>query len=142
MKPLQIILSLFCAILFLTFNGHSASAASNSYRAVVNGHSYSLQLANNKTSKAFIQRFPMSMKMSELNGNEKYHYLAKRLPSNDQNVHQIHKGDVMLYQSRCIVVFYKNFKTNYEYTRIGHLQGFEHANVGKSAIHVKWERSN
>ena len=138
MKLIKILLGLFCAFLFVIATNQLASA--DSYRAVINGHSYALQTANNQTSRAFVKKLPLSMKMKELNGNEKYHYLASKLPANDHQVHQIHKGDVMLYQSRCIVVFYKSFKTDYAYTKIGHLQGFDHANIGKSAVQVNWQR--
>ena len=33
-------------------------------------------LYNNKTSSALLKKFPLSCKMSELNGNEKYKYLS------------------------------------------------------------------
>ena len=38
-------------------------------------------LYNNKTSRALLKKFPLSCKMSELNGNEKYKYLSYELPT-------------------------------------------------------------
>lgn len=133
MRLVKLLLGLLCVSLFLFIDGQSANA--DSYRAVINGQDYSLQVANTKTGRAFAKKLPLSMRMKELNGNEKFYYLSSKLPSNDHSVHQIHKGDVMLYQSRCVVIFYKSFKTNYSYTKIGHLHGLNHLN--KSAARVK-----
>ena len=57
--------------------------------------------------------------MSELNGNVKYNYLPFTLPTNASNPEQIHAGDLMLYGSDCLVLFYKSFPTSYCYTPIG-----------------------
>ena len=37
------------------------------------------------------------------------------------NVKQIHAGDLMLFGSNCVVLFYKDFATGYSYTRLGKL---------------------
>lgn len=58
--------------------------------------------------------------MLELNGNEKYAYIEKTLPTNSNNPKHILAGDIMLYGSDCLVIFYKSLKTNYNYTKIGH----------------------
>lgn len=89
-----------------------------------NGKDYQVTTENNATVKALSSRLPLTMKMNELNGNERFHYLSKRLPSNDKAVKNIKKGDIMLYNSNCIVLFYKDFKTSYSYTRIGHVNDF------------------
>ena len=57
--------------------------------------------------------------MSELNGNEKYKNLSYELPENAKQIKSIHAGDIMLYGSDCIVIFYKDFETSYSYTRLG-----------------------
>lgn len=59
--------------------------------------------------------------MTELNGNEKYFYLDVDLPSDSQRVERIHAGDLMLFGSNCVVLFYKDFATSYTYTRLGKL---------------------
>jgi hypothetical protein len=98
-------------------------------------------LYNNKTSKALLKKFPLSCKMSELNGNEKYKYLSYELPTNEKNVKMIKAGDIMLYGSDCLVVFYKSHKTSYKYTKVGHInntKGLKKA-AGKGKVKVKFE---
>ncbi len=75
----------------------------------------------NETVTALEEMLPLTLEMSELNGNEKYYYLDIALPSAPEKVGHINEGDVMLYGDRCLVVFYKSFDTSYTYTRIGHI---------------------
>ena len=88
-------------------------------RIEVNGKTFALELADNATAKAFENLLPMALDMSELNGNEKYHYLMGPLPAKPSRVGRIDKGVVMLFEDSCVVVFYKSFGTPYSYTRIG-----------------------
>lgn len=74
---------------------------------------------DNATAKAFAEMFPMTIAMNELNGNEKYHFLSSNLPASPENPTTIHNGDLMLYGSNCIVLFYETFNTSYSYTKIG-----------------------
>lgn len=57
--------------------------------------------------------------MNELNGNEIYYYLNQDLPTNSYQPHNIETGDIMLFGSSCLVIFYESFQTNYSYSRIG-----------------------
>ena len=95
---------------------------------------------DNKTTKALFKKFPVTYTMSELNGNEKYKYLSYELPKNAKQVKTIHAGDIMLYGTDCIVLFYKDFKTSYSYTRLGRItdpSGLEKA-VTKGKIKVQF----
>ena len=91
----------------------------------IGGKSYDVVYKNNASTRALLDRFPATYIMSELNGNEIYKYLDYELPTNEKAVNQINAGDVMLYGSDCIVIFYKSFKTNYSYTYLGHIKDFE-----------------
>ena len=74
---------------------------------------------DNVTAKAFVELLPMTINMSELNGNEKYHYLSVNLPGSSTNPGTINAGDIMLWGQNCVVLFYESFSTSYSYTKIG-----------------------
>lgn len=81
---------------------------------------FDLRLADTDAAQEIAKATPFEIEMSELNGNEKYYY-GENLPSNPQEIGQIHAGDLMLYGDDCIVLFYKDFQTTYSYTRLGHI---------------------
>jgi hypothetical protein len=57
--------------------------------------------------------------MAELNGNEKHAHLPQALPANASRPGTIRNGDLMLYGSDTLVVFYLTFDSPYSYTRLG-----------------------
>lgn len=57
--------------------------------------------------------------MIELNGNEKYYNLPENIPTQSSNPATIQNGDLMLYGSNTLVLFYKTFSTSYSYTKLG-----------------------
>lgn len=67
--------------------------------------------------------------MNELNGNEKYFYLDESLPVNTYSPNTIEKGDIMLFGSSCLVIFYENFNTSYSYTRIGKINNANNLDI-------------
>ena len=78
-------------------------------------------LYNNSTVAAFKSRLPMTINMSELNSNEKYFDFPDKLPNDPSNPATIQAGDLMLYGSNTLVLFYKQFSTSYSYTRLGRI---------------------
>lgn len=82
---------------------------------------FTATLGDNKTAAAFKSRLPLTIQMTELNRNEKYGDLSENLPVNASLPGTIQNGDLMLYGSRTLVLFYKTFSTSYSYTRIGHV---------------------
>ena len=86
-----------------------------------NGRNFSATLYDNETAKAFRTRLPLTLDMSELNGNEKYYYLSDSLPTNSSRPSKINNGDIMLYGNSCLVLFYEDFSTSYSYTPIGRI---------------------
>lgn len=79
-------------------------------------------LAANPTAEAFRSRLPLTVSMTELNGNEKYYRLPANLPGNPSDPGTIENGDLMLYTSNTLVLFYKTLSTSYPYTRIGKVE--------------------
>ena len=105
---------------------------------IVNGKTCTAVLEANESARAFAERLPLSVNMTELNGNDKYCRLPERLPSDDSRPKEIHTGDLMLYGGDCVVLFYKDFPTSYSYTRLGRIEnpsGLAEA-LGSGNIHV------
>ena len=107
----------------------------------VNGHTFSAELYDNDTAKAFKERLPLTLDMSELNGNEKYCYLSDSLPTNSSRPSGIHTGDIMLYGSDCLVIFYESFSTSYSYTPIGKISDPDElaAALGSGSVQVAFD---
>lgn len=85
----------------------------------VNTQIFTATLLDNNTAKAFKKMLPLTINMIELNGNEKYFDLTNNVPINSSNPQTIKNGDLMLYGSKTLVLFYKTFATSYSYTRLG-----------------------
>lgn len=95
--------------------------ANGKIKIKVNSKTFTANLLDNNTAKAFKEMLPLTISMVELNGNEKYFDLSKGLPTNSSNPGTIQNGDLMLYGSKTLVLFYKTFSTSYSYTRLGKL---------------------
>ena len=101
-------------------------------------------LESNNTTKSLLEKLPLTINMSELHGNEKYYYFDESLPTNSERIGNINTGDLMIYGSDCLVLFYKSFSTSYSYTRLGHIdnpQVLADA-VGNENITVTFEVAN
>ena len=101
----------------------------------INNKEYELELEDNETVNDFLKQLPLSISMSELNGNEKYIYLDQSLSTNPTNPKNITQGDVMLFGDNCLVIFYKSFETSYSYTKIGHINDLD--DLGKEDVMVE-----
>jgi len=72
------------------------------------------KLYDNETTQALVTKFPMTIEMDELNGQEKYYYLAENLPAEStQRPTTIHKGEIMCWSGNCLVFFYKTYPNSY-----------------------------
>jgi len=93
----------------------------NGMQIAVGDKQFPVNLESSDTVTALTEMLPLTLDMSELNGNEKYYYLDTSLPSSPEKVGHISEGDIMLYGDSCLVVFYESFDTSYSYTKIGHI---------------------
>lgn len=123
------IMSLICVQLYAC-NSNTKSEPVNSSNEAMNTDTMKLKITigatiftatlhNNATATAFKAMLPLTVNMSELNGNEKYYVLSSDLPTNASSPGTIQAGDLMLYGSNTVVLFYKTFSTSYSYTRLG-----------------------
>lgn len=103
----------------------------------INGQVFHAELEKNPSVDGFLKKLPLEMDMQELNGNEKYYILDRRLPSADKSSGTIHVGDLMLYDSRYVVLFYKDFPTSYRYTPLGRITNPEKLSAAVSPGPVK-----
>ena len=71
---------------------------------------FAITLTDNETARALAARLPLTLDMAEHNGNEKYAVLAQELPTNASGPGTIRNGDLMLYGSDTLVVFYATFE--------------------------------
>lgn len=119
-----------CLLAFLLLSGCSDTRESSrpsdleqkelkSVLIQIDGTTVPILFADNETAIALQKKLPLTMQMKELNGNEKYHYVPFSLPTNPKNVGTVQAGDLMLYGSDCLVLFYESFQTDIPYTRIG-----------------------
>lgn len=76
-------------------------------------------LADTDAARAFAARLPLTLDMTDLNGNEKKFDLPEALPANPGRPGTIRSGDLMLYGSNTVVLFYLTFDSPYSYTRLG-----------------------
>ncbi len=88
---------------------------------VIGEQIFEAELADNETASVFRSLLPMTLRMTELNGNEKYHYLQSALPADAYPPEQIRAGDIRLFGDDCVVLFYDSFSTGYSYTDIGRI---------------------
>ena len=123
----------------IEYNNEERKENVTNLKVTINDKTYILNLDSNKTVQEFINLLPQQFTMSELNDNEKYVYMNNSLTTNPYNPKQIKKGDVMLYEDNCLVIFYKSFDTRYSYTKIGHIDNLDDLEEG--SIKVKFEKN-
>ena len=103
---------------------------------------FAITLADTEAARAFAAMLPLTMDMADLNGNEKHAELPKALPTHASRPGTIRNGDLMLWGSRTVVVFYLSFDSSYAYTRLGRVDdpsGLAQA-LGRRDVRVVFSR--
>jgi hypothetical protein len=113
----------------------------NKMKIKIGTKTFAATLYDNSTATAFKSLLPLTVNMVELNGNEKYFDLPGNLPTDAANPRRIQSGDLMIYGSNTLVLFYKSFATSYSYTRLGRITDAEGlaAAVGSGNVTVTYE---
>lgn len=123
-----------------TAESETQSQESMIIKIVVGDKVFNAEIEDSETGKAFLGKLPLTLNMSELNGNEKYCY-GVPLPKADKYFSSISAGDLMLYSGNCVVLFYGS-AGGYNYTRIGKLKSIDGlaAALGNGSVSVKFEQ--
>jgi len=104
---------------------------------------FAITLADNAAARTFVTLLPLTLEMSDLNSNEKYASLPGALPTNASKPGTIHAGDLMLYGTDTLVVFYSTFESTYAYTRLGRVD--DNASLaqvlGRHAVNVMFSQN-
>lgn len=131
MKHLLVLFSL--ALSLVSCASCSKNAASNNdtntiatqtgskMKIKIGNSTFTATLYDNQAATTFKSLLPLTVSMNELNANEKYADLPRSLPTNAAIPGTIQNGDLMLYGSSTLVLFYKTFSTSYSYTKLGHI---------------------
>ena len=122
-------------------NGNATNPTGSKMKITIDTAVFTATLSNNATGNAFKARLPLTLNMTELNSNEKYFDFKTALPANATNPGTIQTGDLLLYGSNTLVLFYKTFSTSYPYTSIARIDnpaGLAAA-LGSGNVTVKFE---
>ena len=90
------------------------------FELAVGSQTFLLNLEDSEAADSLIQRLPLKITMSELNGNEKYYQLGRPISSEKPVITSIQAGDFMLYSGSYLVLFYESIpRSAYSYERLG-----------------------
>ena len=65
---------------------------------IIKNEHYKVELEDNKSADIFLERLPLKIKVKELNGNEKYGIISKKIPSDRSYFVKVRRfGDVPWY---------------------------------------------
>jgi hypothetical protein len=110
-------------------------------KIMIGDNHFTALLESNAAATEFKKMLPLTISMKDLNSNEKFFDFSTSLPANASNPNTINSGDLMLWGSNTLVLFYKTFNTSYSYTRLGKIEnpnGLSQA-LGSGNVTVKFE---
>ncbi len=111
-------------------------------KITVGSSSFTVELSRQKAAETFRAMLPLTLSMKDVNKNEKYARLPRELSAAASSSGAVHAGDLMLWGSDGLVLFYKTFPTSYHYTPLGHISdtsGLEKA-LGAGNVVITLER--
>ena len=74
----------------------------------INGREFEAELYDNEAAQQFKEMLPLQLDMEDLHDNEKFFYFSDDFNTADQEIIEIHEGDLLIYDSKCLVLFYEN----------------------------------
>jgi hypothetical protein len=91
-------------------------------KITVGSASFVVTTYDNATARGFLALLPMTITMNDVNRNEKFRPLQSNLPTSPEIPPKINVGDLMLYGTDGLVLFYETFTTSYSYSKIGYMK--------------------
>ena len=125
-------------LLVLIFQNFSCE---ESYYIKIGDKEFPFTLKDTAVANELKAKFPLDIQMTKLNDNEIYYKFDSSFTTNTRSVGTINIGDIYLYQSDYLVLFYKTFTTSYQYSEIGSLSstdGLAEAIGSNSTVKVEW----
>ena len=90
-------------------------ATTTKMKIKIGSRTFTATLYDNPTATRLKAMLPLTLDMTELNGNEKYFHFSTNLPTSNPGT--IRTGDLMLWGANSLVLFYKTFPTSYSYNQ-------------------------
>ena len=142
MSPLILLGVLLAATATAATEGNADKSATKNQMIIKIGPKvFTATFAEYPTATAFKAMLPLTLNLADLNENEKVVRLPDKLPTNDSNPGRIQAGDLMIWSSQSLVLFYKSFPTSYSYTRVGLINDIAglSAAVGSGNVTITFE---
>ncbi len=135
--------ALFCSVSFSAAQNEKITENEMKISVTVSGKQFSAVLFQTKAAQEFAEKLPPVLHMRDYNRNEKF----CDLPSHDFTLEKtvpsaIRSGDIMLYGTDTLVIFYKDIAPNrYAYTPIGRIENAEelHSVMNSDIVTVYFE---
>lgn len=110
-------------------------------KITVQSKEFSATLNNSEAARELIKMLPLDVNMTEHNGNEKYYVLPNTMPGRAESRGRVEAGDLMIWSSNYLVLFYADARTSYSYITLGKLDNPDglHEAVGRGNVRVKFE---
>lgn len=127
-------------MLVISFSG-IANAQNMKLKVTIGNKVFTATLNDCEAARELAKLLPMEVTMNEHNGNEKYYNLPDRMPGTATNPGSVQAGDLMIWSSRTLVLFYAGSRTSYSYIRVGKIDNASELReaVGKGSVQVKFE---
>ncbi len=110
---------------------------SRGINVIINNVTYNVTLEDNLTVEDIIALDTIILNAEDESLGYKYAYLNNSITYSPEYTGKILKGDLLLYDSNCIVLYYQDMDTDKVYTKIGHVENLDTLEFGPIDIIIK-----